>query len=158
MRTSSIDHDAHDHALCVARVVGAAERLCAGGAQRLTRHRRRVLEIVAASHAAIGAYDIVDRIAGADGRRPAPIAVYRALDFLIALGLVHRLASLNAYVACSRPAGEHRAQFLICDRCGTIAEMTSDSVKRALDDGAEDVGFRITAPVVELVGRCRGCQ
>lgn len=67
---------------------------------RLTSQRRDVLSCVARSHAAVGAYEVIDRMAD-HGPRPAPITVYRALDFLAAHGLIHKIESRNAYVACS---------------------------------------------------------
>jgi Fur family zinc uptake transcriptional regulator len=159
----------HDHRTCMAAVVADAERLCARRRARLTAGRRRVLEVVAANHAAIGAYAVMERLA-AEGRRPAPVSVYRALDFLIAHGLVHRINSLNAYVACARPreavghaaksraSCAHGAQFLICRGCGAVGELGSVAVGRALDVAASEVGFSITAPVVEAAGMCRNCR
>ena len=117
----------HDHRHCLDEILAEAERICGGRKARLTERRRRVLEIVAESHAAIGAYDIIDRLA-ADGGRPAPITVYRALDFLMEHGLVHRLASLNAYVSCPQAGAEHGAQFLICHHCGAIGELADHDV------------------------------
>jgi Fur family transcriptional regulator, zinc uptake regulator len=148
---------AHQHEQCVAAILADARRLCECRHVRLTEQRRRVLEIVASSHAAIGAYDIMDRLA-TSGRRPAPITVYRALDFLIDQGLVHRLASLNAYIACLHASAEHGAQFLICRDCGTIGEMTSPAVDRAIVRAASSAGFAVALPVVEVSGVCAHCH
>ena len=90
----------HDHARCSADVLSHAETLCRQRKQRLTPMRRQVLNALAASHRPIGAYEIMERVA-ADGTRPAPITVYRALDFLIEQGLVHRIESRNAFLACA---------------------------------------------------------
>jgi Fur family zinc uptake transcriptional regulator len=102
----------HNHARCAAETIAHAEKVCAAGAQRLTPIRRKVLEALAASHKPLGAYDVIDAVGGL---RPAPITVYRALEFLIALGLVHRIASRNAFLAC---VNNHRTgalvAFLIC--------------------------------------------
>jgi len=147
----------HDHAHCVAVILADAEDVCRGRKVRLTSQRRRVLEIVAESHTAIGAYDVMDRLA-TDGKRPAPITVYRALDFLMEQGLVHRLASLNAYIACPHPGARHGAQFLICKRCGAIGELSNDLVHRAIAGAASDVGFSVSAPVVEVAGLCLNCR
>ena len=147
----------HDHETCVAEILAEAEQLCRERKARLTERRRRVLEIVAESHAAIGAYDIIDRLAAAGGR-PAPITVYRALDFLMTHGLVHRLASLNAYVGCPRAGAEHGAQFLICRQCGTIGELADPAVARVIVGAAADVGFEVAAPLVEIAGTCLNCR
>jgi Fur family transcriptional regulator, zinc uptake regulator len=147
----------HDHQRCLALLMARAEQQCLTGNARLTPHRRRVLEIVAAGHAAIGAYDIIDRLSHAEGHAPAPISVYRALEFLLRLGLVHRVESLNAYVACPSAGGLHAAQFLICRRCRTVAEMNSPVIEEAIAAGAESAGFAVTAPVVEIGGLCHSC-
>ena len=147
----------HQHERCVDAILADAQRLCELRQVRLTTQRRRVLEIVASSHAAIGAYDIMDRLA-TSGRRPAPITVYRALDFLIDQGFVHRLASLNAYVACVHARAEHGAQFLICRDCGTIGELTSPAVDHAIAEAASSAGFVAALPVVEVSGVCVHCR
>ena len=134
-----------------------ADRVCAERGVRLTNQRRQILELVAASHTAIGAYEIVDRLARG-GRRPAPITVYRALDFLIEQGLVHRLSSLNAYIACLH-AGEHEGgQFLICKQCGAVAEMSAEGVDDAIRAGAKASAFQVMTPMVEVTGICRHCS
>ena len=115
------------------------------------------MEIIAGGHAAIGAYDILARLGGR-GRPPAPISVYRALDFLVEQGLVHRVESLNAYVACARAGGGHRAQFLVCQRCRTVAELELPAIDEAIAAGAEAVGFAVVRPVVEIGGLCRCCS
>jgi Fur family transcriptional regulator, zinc uptake regulator len=147
----------HDHDRCQSAILADAEQVCLARRVRLTAQRRRVLEIITESHGAIGAYDILDRLAR-DGRRPAPIAVYRALDFLIEHGLVHRLASLNAYVACAHAAARHGAQFLICQRCGMIGEITDPGVSRAIAEAASEIGFTVSSPVVEVAGLCAACR
>lgn len=146
----------HDHQQCLASVLATADRLCAERQVRLTQQRRRVLEIIAASHTAVGAYEIIDRL-GQQQPRPAPISVYRALDFLIAQRLVHRLASRNAYIACTTPRSPHGAQFLICGRCGTIGEVCDGSVEDAIAEAAQDADFAVTTCLVEVEGLCASC-
>src|SRR5262245_6420931 len=131
----------HDHNHCAADVIAHAEKLCAAGGQRLTPMPRTVLETLAASHKAPGAYDIIDAVAGA-GPRPAPITIYRALDFLIANGLVHRIASRNAFLACiHNHANGALVAFLICEVCGTVGEAPSGEVGQTLANAAHGVGF-----------------
>ena len=147
----------HDHRHCVASVLATAEHLCAQRRVRLTAQRRCVLEIVAASHTAIGAYEIIDRL-GRQRPRPAPISVYRALDFLIAQRLVHRLASRNAYVACSAPRAAHDAQFLICEQCGAIGELCDEAVESAIAEAAQTAGFAVANRLIEVAGVCVHCS
>ena len=112
----------HDHDRCQAEILDDAEDLCDRRGVRLTAQRRRVLAIVAERHGAVGAYEILERLAEDEGRRPAPVTVYRALDFLIDQGLVHRVASLNAYVACPHASAEHATASLAALRPCSFCE------------------------------------
>ena len=147
----------HDHAACVAGALERAAGICARRGARLTPIRRRVLELVWASHAPIGAYDILARMEP-ESRRSAPATVYRALDFLMAHGFVHRLSSVNAYVGCGLPDTPHIAQFLICKECGVVAEMDEPRIERAIGSAAAQAGFAVESPVVEVRGRCPACR
>jgi len=134
-----------------------AEALCAERGQRLTPTRRRVLDALAASHQPLGAYDVIDRLAER-GPRPAPITVYRALDFLVENGLVHRIESRNAFVACINPHDTGAiVVFLICEACGTVGEAPSVAVAEALTAAARSAGFTPKTPVIEITGICSHC-
>lgn len=151
-------HIGHDHSHCSGHAMGAAERLCAARGVRLTDQRRRVLEVLlAAEHVALGAYEILERVVEPGARRPAPMAVYRALDFLQEQGLVHRVSSLNAFLACVRPEDRHAGQLLICAQCHRVGECTAQAVDVALDRAAADRGFTVSTRVVELLGTCASC-
>mgnify|MGYP001100485059 CR=1 FL=1 len=112
----------HDHSQCAASALAHAEQVCRDRGQKFTPIRRQVLQALLASHRPLGAYEIIDALAR-DIARLAPITVYRALDFLMAQGLVHRIESRNAFLAC---AHNHDASavvaFLICDSCGSVGE------------------------------------
>ena len=134
-----------------------AEELCATRGQRLTPMRRQVLEALLASHKPLGAYEIIERLAHRG--RLAPITVYRALDFLRDNGLVHRIESRNAYLAC---AHDHDAAamvaFLICDACGSVGEIPAAPVAQSLNAAARATGFAPKLSVVEITGTCAHCQ
>jgi Fur family zinc uptake transcriptional regulator len=150
----------HDHGRCSADAMAHAEALCASRGQRLTPLRRQVLETLAASHRTLGAYEIMDRMA-AQGPRPAPITVYRALDFLLENGLVHRIESRNAFLACigeHDSAGAATTVFLICERCGAVGEASSAAVAETLQAAARAVGFSPKARVMEVTGICAHCR
>src|SRR5687767_5816975 len=117
----------HNHAECTADLLSRAERVCERRGSRLTDGRRDVLACVASSHSVAGAYDIIERMA-AQGPRPAPITIYRALDFLLAHGLVHKIESRNAFVACSHPHGDEPAALLICEGCGMVSELDAPRI------------------------------
>ena len=148
----------HDHSHCVRDALAEAEALCARDGLRLTALRKRVLELVWASHKPLGAYDILGVLTEEDGRRAAPPTVYRALEFLLENGLVHRIASLNAFVGCNHPGEAHQGQFLICRACHAATELEQPAISRAIIDGAAGVGFVVEGQTVEVVGLCAGCK
>ena len=125
---------------------------------QLTPGRRRALDVLEAAGKPLGAYDMMELL-GRDGRRPAPISVYRALDFLVEHGYVHRLASRNAFLACARRHTAHDpVAFLICDNCGRVDEATSPKLATSLGEVAEKSGFIPRAEVIEIAGRCSQCR
>ncbi|MVW74195.1 zinc uptake transcriptional repressor Zur [Pseudomonas xionganensis] len=148
----------HDHSHCVHHALAEAEHICARQGLRLTALRKRVLELVWASHKPLGAYDILAVLSEADGRRAAPPTVYRALDFLLEHGLVHRIASLNAFIGCSHPEHAHQGQFLICRSCHAAIELEQAAISEAIVAGAAGVGFAVEGQTVEVIGLCAGCR
>ncbi len=148
----------HDHSRCVSQALAEAESICARQGVRLTALRKRVLELVWQSHKPLGAYDILAVLSEEDGRRAAPPTVYRALDFLLENGLVHRIASLNAFVGCNQPEHAHQGQFLICRQCHAAIELEQAAISQAIVAAASAVGFRVDSQTVEVVGLCAGCQ
>ncbi|MBT3395616.1 MAG: transcriptional repressor [Alphaproteobacteria bacterium] len=150
------DHD-HDHGKCVAEALASAERVCEAQGARLTPQRRQVLELIWRSHVPVGAYEILDAMRDG-GRRADPPTVYRALEFLAGLGLIHRISTRNAFIGCSHPMSEHRAQVLLCDGCGQATEIEIGTIAQGLTDGAADLGFAIADQTVEASGLCRSCQ
>ena len=149
----------HDHDRCAADAIRHAERVCERRAQKFTPIRRQVLRALLSSHRPLGAYEVIDELARAMPR-PAPITVYRALDFLMENGLVHRIESRNAYLACA--AHDHDSTsavaFLICERCGLVGEIPSGSFAKELNAAARASGFAPKLSVVEITGVCTHCQ
>ncbi|MHA1597570.1 MAG: Fur family transcriptional regulator, partial [Alphaproteobacteria bacterium] len=143
----------HDHGRCVDGALKTAVSLCNERGARLTDLRRRVLELVWASHRPIGAYDLLDSLKN-ERRNAAPPTVYRALDFLVDLGLVHRIESLNAYVGCSAPDTDHPSQFLICRDCGSAAEISDARLDEAIASLTRRAGFSVHRRSIEVEGRC----
>ena len=135
-----------------------AEALCVKRGERLTPMRRLVLEALAASHKPLGAYELIELV-GASGPRPAPITIYRALDFLTSQGLVHRIESRNAFLACiNNHASDAPVVFLICEHCGKVGEAPSAAVAESLNAAAKSAGFVPKSPVIEITGVCKHCR
>ncbi|MCF1707855.1 transcriptional repressor [Tabrizicola sp. J26] len=147
----------HDHAHCAGDVMARAESLAAERGVRLTPVRRRALEILLESHRAIGAYDMLQRLA-AEGFGHQPPVAYRALDFLVDNGLAHRVRRLNAFTACMHPGEAHAPAFLICRGCDAVAEAPAENVRAALDTAAASLGFAIERSNIEALGLCPSCQ
>src|SRR2546430_4654249 len=139
----------HDHDRCVADALDAAIELCEGRGNRLTPVRRRVLELVWRSHAPVGAYALLDVLRD-EGRNAAPPTVYRALDFLLENGLIHRIESMNAFVGCSDPARPHQGQHLICRGCGSVTEIADGEIIAAVRSRAAAVGFTVERQTIEI--------
>ena len=148
----------HDHSHCVSHALLTAETLCEQAGLRLTALRKRVLELVWTSHKPLGAYDILAVLSETDGRRAAPPTVYRALEFLLEHGLVHRIASLNAFVGCNHPGDVHQGQFLICRNCLAAVELQDASIASALLASAQRIGFSVEGQTVEITGLCATCR
>jgi Fur family transcriptional regulator, zinc uptake regulator len=148
----------HDHGRCTADALIHAEKVCELRSRKFTPIRRQVLEALLSSHRPLGAYEVIDELAKSIPR-PAPITVYRALDFLMENGLVHRIESRNAFLAC---AHDHDATamvaFLICERCGSVGEIPAAPVAQSLNAAARATGFATKMSVVEITGVCAHCQ
>jgi Fur family transcriptional regulator, zinc uptake regulator len=148
----NITYMKHNHSKCTATLIAKAEKACSA---RLTKQRLAVLTCVAENHVAVGAYDVIERMA-AHGPRPAPITVYRALDFLLEHNLVHKIESRNAFVACACEHNEAPPTLLICDSCGNVDEIVLPK-NMELQKAAIDQGFEVKRAVIELAGTCRDC-
>lgn len=149
----------HDHNVCIDDAMSAARHLCAAAGVRLTPLREEVLSLIWQSHQPLGAYTILDQLErAASGRRPAPPTVYRALEFLLEHGLVHRINSLNAFVGCADPRHAHAGHFLICRECNTAMELDNRAIDDAVDQAAAAAGFSVDNAAVEILGHCPNCQ
>lgn len=138
------------------RLEQAAE-LCRTRGQSLTPLRRRVFEIMLEADRPLGAYDVLDILAK-DRGRVAPPTVYRSLDFLLDQGLVHKVLSVNGFVACSQATRPHAAELFICSSCGNAVEVARRAVDPRLEETATAMGFAIESVMLEVRGRCRDCH
>ena len=135
-----------------------ASIICSEKDARLTPLRRQVLGLILVAPQPTGAYDVLDRLrASRDGA--APPTVYRALEFLLEHGLVHKLERLSAFVGCiAHDDHAHAAQFLICRGCGQVTELEDHELAHALDDAARRLGFTVGKATIEAEGQCAACS
>ncbi|MBI6629919.1 transcriptional repressor [Pontibaca salina] len=152
-----VGFEKHDHTSCIDALIAWAETVCRENNLQFTPGRRRVLEILAEEHKAMGAYDILERLAQ-EGRGSQPPVAYRALDFLVRHGFAHKIEHLNAYIACAHPRDCHMPAFLICRACDTVAETIWTPRRGGFAQTARSTGFNIEHTVVEATGLCPQCD
>jgi Fur family zinc uptake transcriptional regulator len=134
-----------------------AEAECALRGVRLTDVRRDVLRLILQAGEPVGAYALLDGLKALTGGGKPP-TVYRALEFLLAQGLIHRVEKLNAFVGCHGEAVHaHAAQFLICRLCGKATEIEDETVQSAIAAAARAAGFVALRATVEVEGTCAAC-
>ena len=123
----------------------------------LTRNQKVVFEALDAADVPLSAYDILDLPPVRAKGLKAPLTIYRALEKLQALGLVHRIESLNAFVACDREPHTEPVGFMSCERCRRTVELPVGECETALRASAEASGFHLDRITVEMSGRCPDC-
>lgn len=156
--STPIAYSHHDHDHCIGDALTAAKEICSARGARLTDLRLQVLELIWQNHKPLGAYDLMDMLAIASTRRVAPPTVYRALDFLLEQGLIHRINALNAFVGCPSPQKNHQNHFLICRQCGVAVELNSPKLSDDIVAHAKTSGFSVESQSVEIMGLCPNCQ
>ncbi|NGM85936.1 transcriptional repressor [Parapusillimonas sp. SGNA-6] len=147
--------DAHKHSLT--DQLRTAEALCLQRGKRLTPIRRKVLEILLTEHRSVKAYELLELIRGVQPGA-APPTVYRALDFLVEEGLVHRLDAINAWTACLDAAGAPHDLLVVCTQCGAVAELSDPELSRKLAERVANAGFALSGHETELRALCRSCR
>lgn len=146
----------HDHQHCIADALARAERLCEERGVRFTPQRRRVLELVWFNHESAKAYDLLEALKASDPSAK-PATIYRALDFLLEQGFIHRVESLNAYVGCPEPENRHERLLLICESCHRVEERPAPAVMRIAAEEIAAAGFTPNRQAFEVHGLCADC-
>src|ERR1700741_2952732 len=158
---SHADDPHHDHAhgtpASAEAALALAEEYCRERGEKLTPIRRKVLELLLTSGRATKAYSLLD-----DMRQippgSAPPTVYRALDFLLAAGLVHKIESINAFAVCHDLTQCQHGILVVCQQCGNVTELHQPKLRQALVTQIEDAGYRLASDEIELKGLCSACQ
>lgn len=134
-----------------------ARQFCEDKGARFTLLREKIYALLLAQQGAVGAYELLDALKLTESSAK-PATVYRTLDFLLEFGLIHKIESTNAFVACHHFDCNHPVQFLICDTCGDVKEIQSEGLKDTLDNQAKSVGFSVVKQTIEAHGTCALCQ
>ena len=133
------------------------DAICRERGGRLTKQRLAVLTVLSAAKRPLTAYELLDSLKQEDPSA-TPASTYRCLEFLISVGLAHRLETKRSFVACEHPDHRHSVQFLICRTCGTVVETEDKRITRATDDLGQRHGFALDHQTVELTGMCGPCR
>lgn len=149
-------HSNHDHSHCQSQALFAAESACDKQETRLTPSRRKVLELLWEDHRPMKAYDLLSRLQE-ESPSAKPPTVYRALDFLLEQGLIHKIERLNAYVGCHHPLEAGSCYFLICTECGDTEEIHQPAIAQILQQTLRDKDFTAKRISLEIEGICGGC-
>jgi Fur family zinc uptake transcriptional regulator len=139
------------------RFIEQAERHCALQGSKLTALRRQVLDLVLRHDGVVKAYQILADLQQERGASAAPPTVYRALDFLVEQGLLHRVEALNGFIVCDHFGCHHESLFLVCAACGEVAELDAAACLPALNSATAALGFVLQAQNLVLTGTCRQC-
>lgn len=148
----------HDHVRSLNAAISRAHEICNTSNVRLTSTREAILKLLWQSHQPLGAYQLQQQLSKVTDKPVAPPTIYRAIEFLINLGLVHRIPSLNAYVGCPFPNSEHSNIFLICKSCKTVAEVADNRVNSLLENVCDKATFTLENQTIELFGLCPNCE
>ena len=148
----------HDHVRCINAALDRAHEICENANVRLTSTREAILKLLWQSHQPLGAYQLQLQLTKVADKPVAPPTIYRAIEFLSSLGLVHRIPSLNAFVGCPFPNSEHSNIFLICESCKTVAEIADNRVNTLLETLSDKADFKLKSQSIELFGLCPNCE
>lgn len=150
-------YEEHNHSQCIGSALDQAAKLCKEKDVRFTAIRKQVLKLIWQSHKPVGAYELLPQLEKA-GFNSAPPTVYRALEFLLDMNLIHRINSLNAFVGCSHPEQSHSSCFFICQSCGVAQELHSDPLTQMSRKLEKELGIKVNENVAEFSGICPPCQ
>jgi Fur family zinc uptake transcriptional regulator len=156
MTLHDLPNQKHNHQQCVRNALATAEQVCLERGVQLTPIRYQVLELIWASHKAVKAYELLERI-NPQQMAAKPPTIYRALEFLSEQGLIHRVESLNAFIGCRCSNAPHEQLLLICKNCQEVEERTATKVMQVLSDEFADAGFIVHSKAIEIHGICSQC-
>ena len=125
--------------------------------QSIGTYDKPVMKLLLSDHRCLSAYDIADKVSEA-GKRVQPVQIYRSLEKLMNLGVVHRISTKNSYIACYEEGDCKTGQFLICTECKKVKEVESNLIENEITASAEKNRFLITSQTIEVLGLCAKCQ
>jgi Fur family zinc uptake transcriptional regulator len=160
MMSPSIERNhKHDHDTCIQEALQNAKQICQVKGGVLTDIRRQVLELIWRNHHPVKAYDIIEKFKPSERTQGAakPTTIYRALEFLLEKGLIHRVESLNAFIGCSNPLHVHELILLICKKCENVQERSAERVMESIKTELQQAHFMEHSKIIEIHGVCERC-
>jgi Fur family zinc uptake transcriptional regulator len=160
MMSPSIERNhKHDHDTCIQEALQNAKQICQVKGGVLTDIRRQVLELIWRNHHPVKAYDIIEKFKPSERTQGAakPTTIYRALEFLLEKGLIHRVESLNAFIGCSNPLHVHELILLICKKCENVQERSAERVMESIKTELQQAHFMAHSKIIEIHGVCERC-
>ena len=160
MMSPSIERNhKHDHDTCIQEALQNAKQICQVKGGVLTDIRRQVLELIWRNHHPVKAYDIIEKFKPSERTQGAakPTTIYRALEFLLEKGLIHRVESLNAFIGCSNPLHVHELILLICKKCENVQERSAERVMESIKTELQQAHFIAHSKIIEIHGLCDRC-
>ncbi len=157
----SIDFNTqHDHNACIHDALQHAQQICQQKGASLTDIRRQVLELIWQHHRPVKAYDIIEKFKPSERTQGAvkPMTIYRALEFLLEQGLIHRVESLNAFIGCHHPLHPHELLLLFCKKCENVQERSAEIVMDSVKTELKNAHFLAHSKTIEIHGVCEHCQ
>jgi Fur family zinc uptake transcriptional regulator len=145
-----------NHDSCISDALVKADLICSEQKVRFTDLRRKIFKIILENHRPVKAYDVLDKLQESDSSAKPP-TVYRALDFLLEHGIIHKLHSSNSYTACSHPGKHNKCYFLICDKCGELKECCDENLTKVVNKITSANNFKVRKSVIEISGLCESC-
>jgi len=146
----------HNHSNCKSLALKKAEDICTQKGTKLTKVRKTVLELIWQNHQGRKAYDLLEELKKQDAGAKPP-TIYRALDFLVQNGLIHKIESTNSFVGCSHAELGKNCQLFICNSCGNVSELVSDVIVQEIMQGAKKQKFKVSSYTTEAKGLCSAC-
>ena len=157
MSETHCSEQTHNHQSCINQALNSAEKICKKKSIRLTPIRKRIFELVWSNHKAVGAYELLETL-HLENPKAKPVTIYRALDFLLEAGLIHKVESLNAFIGCLKPEIAHNSVLLICNNCHQTDEIEAQAVYENICQIAKQNAFSPQNITFELHGFCQACQ
>jgi Fur family zinc uptake transcriptional regulator len=124
--------------------------------QALTKNQSLVLKALRKAKQPVGAYELLDQLR--EHGLKAPLQIYRTLDQLIELKIVHRLESLNAWTLCCDAEHDSTPVFAICNDCGSVNEYFDENLNSNIAKISKKSGFVADRSIIEIHGRCDQCE